>query len=72
MNINVIIGIIMILSFVGLVWYCVTELGSIAENAALMGAPVPAWLLKLLEAGKKAAEEAGKALPRWAFRITCM
>ena len=44
-----------------LVWYCITELGSIAENAALMGAPVPAWLLKLLGAGKKAVDEAGKA-----------
>ena len=27
-----------------LVWYIFTELGSIAENAAAMGAPVPAWL----------------------------
>ncbi|WP_300364362.1 phage holin family protein [uncultured Subdoligranulum sp.] len=31
-----------------LVWYIFTELGSIAENAADMGAPVPAWLIKLL------------------------
>ena len=27
-----------------LVWYIFTELGSIAENATDMGAPVPAWL----------------------------
>lgn len=41
-----------------LVWYIFTELGSIAENATDMGAPVPAWLTKLLAAGKKTAEEA--------------
>ena len=41
-----------------LVWYIFTELGSIAENAADMGAPVPAGLLKLLAAGKRAAEQA--------------
>ena len=31
-----------------LVWYIFTELGSIAENAAAMGAPVPEGLIKLL------------------------
>ena len=39
-----------------LVWYIFTELGSIAENATAMGAPVPAWLTKLLAAGRQAAE----------------
>ena len=39
-----------------LVWYIFTELGSIAENATDMGAPVPAWLTKLLAAGKQAAD----------------
>lgn len=39
-----------------LVWYILTELGSIAENAADMGAPVPKCLLKLLEIGKTATE----------------
>ena len=39
-----------------LVWYIFTELGSIAENATAMGAPVPAWLTKLLAAGQQAAE----------------
>ena len=34
-----------------LVWYIFTELGSIAENAAAMGAPVPEGLIKLLAAG---------------------
>jgi len=39
-----------------LVWYIFTELGSIAENATDMGAPVPAWLTRLLAAGKQLAE----------------
>ena len=39
-----------------LVWYIFTELGSIAENAADMGALVPAGLVRLLAAGKRAAE----------------
>lgn len=45
-----------------LVWYIVTELGSIVENAAAMGAPVPAWLAKLLAAAKHAADKAGDGL----------
>ena len=40
-----------------LVWYIFTELGSIAENAAAMGAPVPAWLVKLLAEGKEGADK---------------
>ena len=39
-----------------LVWYIFTELGSIAENAADMGAPVPKALRRLLAEGKKTAE----------------
>lgn len=39
-----------------LVWYIFTELGSIAENATDMGTPVPAWLTKMLAAGKQLAE----------------
>lgn len=34
------------------IWYIVGELGSIVENAVALGAPVPDWLLKALEAGK--------------------
>ena len=37
-----------------LAWYILTELGSILENAVKMGAPIPAWLGKLLKAGLKA------------------
>lgn len=32
-----------------LMWYIITELGSIAENAEKMGAPVPAWIKKSLK-----------------------
>lgn len=40
-----------------LAWYIFTELGSIAENATDMGAPVPGWLTKLLAAGKTAVDK---------------
>lgn len=45
-----------------LVWYIVTELGSITENAVVMGAPVPSWLRRLLAAGRDAVDKAGDAL----------
>lgn len=32
-----------------LLWYIITELGSIAENAEKMGAPVPGWVKKGLK-----------------------
>ena len=40
-----------------LVWYIFTELGSIAENAAAMGAPVPGCLVKILAEGKGKVEK---------------
>ena len=43
-----------------LVWYCITELGSIVENAVLMGARVPAWLTKLLQISLDAVDGAGE------------
>ena len=30
------------------IWYIFTELGSIIENAADLGAPIPAWLAKMI------------------------
>ena len=45
-----------------LVWYIVTELGSMAENAAIMGAPVPKWLVKLLAMSKDVVDQAGDKL----------
>lgn len=40
-----------------LVWYIVSELGSMLENAVAMGAPVPRGLVRFLAAGKKAADK---------------
>lgn len=48
-----------------LVWYIITELGSMAENAVAMGAPVPKWLVKLLAAGREAVDKAGDALTNY-------
>lgn len=42
-----------------LVWYILTELGSILENAVAMGAPVPPFLIKILAAAKDKVEEIG-------------
>lgn len=44
------------------VWYIIGELGSLVEHAVSMGAKRPAWLLKLLKAGKKAVDAAGDKL----------
>ena len=38
-------------------WYILTELVSILENAVKLGANVPGWLVKLLQAGKEAMEQ---------------
>lgn len=45
-----------------LVWYCITELGSLCENAVAMGAPVPGWIIKFLAAGKKTVDKVGESL----------
>lgn len=47
-----------------LVWYIVTELGSMVENAAVMGAPVPQWLIKLLALSKSAVDGAGDGMSK--------
>jgi len=39
-----------------LVWYILTELGSILENAAAMGAPVPQFLVRVLASAKDTVE----------------
>ena len=45
-----------------IVWYVIGELGSLAEHAITMGAPYPAWLPKILEAGKSAVDKVGEEL----------
>lgn len=41
------------------VWYTITELGSITENAVALGAPCPAWLAHILDAVKESVDKAG-------------
>lgn len=36
-----------------LLWYIITELGSIIENAGLLGAPIPKWLQRSLKSYKE-------------------
>ena len=43
-------------------WYILTELGSILENAAKMGALIPEWLMDLLSAGLKIINAQGGGL----------
>ena len=52
-------GMILPLAFV---WYILTELGSILENAVKMGAPIPEWLMNLLKAGLKIINTKGEEL----------
>ncbi|MBQ9663672.1 MAG: phage holin family protein [Oscillospiraceae bacterium] len=40
-----------------LMWYIITELGSIVENAGKLGAPVPAWLKRLLKQYKNSIDQ---------------
>lgn len=42
-------------------WYIITEIGSILENAIKMGAPIPAWLPKILDATLKTMDTVGEA-----------
>lgn len=54
---------VMVLPLV-LAWYILTELGSIAENAALLGAPVPAWLVRVLAVGRQLVESSAPQPPQ--------
>ena len=47
-----------------LAWYILTELGSVLENAAALGAKVPNWLIKLLKASADLVEAAGEETNR--------
>ena len=47
-----------------LLWYIITELGSIVENAGKLGAPIPAWLRRSLAAYRdKLDEQQGGGAP---------
>lgn len=42
------------------VWYIFTELGSILENAAKLGAPIPKWMIEGVGKLKKKVDNAGE------------
>ena len=42
------------------IWYILTEAGSIIENAGALGAPIPAWLVRAVESLGQQAEQAGE------------
>lgn len=44
------------------VWYILTEAGSIIENAGSLGAPIPAWLAKMVAALASKVDDAGDKL----------
>ena len=45
-----------------LVWYILTEVGSIIENAGKMGAEIPPWLRKAVAALKSGVDKTGDKL----------
>lgn len=45
-----------------LAWYCLTEVGSIIENAGKMGAPVPEWFAATLDAGLRIVDTKGEEI----------
>ena len=42
------------------VWYILTEAGSIIENAGALGAPFPAWLKKMIAVLESKVDQAGE------------
>lgn len=45
-----------------IVWYCIGELGSLAEHPVGFGAPVPEWLRNVLAISRTAVDAAGGTL----------
>lgn len=45
-------------------WYILTEIGSVIENAGKLGAQIPPWLAKMVEALKGGVEVAGDKLDK--------
>lgn len=41
------------------VWYCLTEVGSILENVGKMGSPIPKWFAAALDAGIHIVDQKG-------------
>lgn len=51
----------LVLSLV-LIWYCLTEVGSILENAGKMGTPIPEWFAAALDAGLHIVDQQGEEI----------
>ena len=49
-----------LLSPLVVIWYVLTEAGSIIENAGALGAPIPAWLTKMIAALESKVDDAGE------------
>ena len=44
------------------IWYILTEAGSIIENAGALGAPIPAWLTKMIAVLEQKVEDTGNGI----------
>ena len=44
------------------IWYILTEAGSIIENAGALGAPIPAWLSKMIAALEQKVDDTGNSI----------
>ena len=51
-----------LLSPLVVVWYILTEAGSIIENAGALGAPFPAWLKKMIASMRSKVDQAGDSI----------
>ena len=51
-----------LLSPLVVIWYILTEAGSIIENAGALGAPIPAWLTKMIAVLESKVDDAGNQL----------
>lgn len=44
------------------IWYILTEAGSIIENADALGAPIPTWLTKMIETLESKVDQTGDGI----------
>ena len=51
-----------LLSPLVVIWYILTEAGSIIENAGALGAPIPAWLTKMIAVLESKVDDAGNSV----------
>lgn len=51
-----------LLSPLVVIWYILTEAGSIIENAGALGAPIPVWLTKMIAALESKVDEVGNSI----------